>query len=212
LRKYDNAIFDLDGTLLNTKEGIVKSLIDMAADLRFPPIPESKYGFFIGPPIEQSLCEHYGLDDTQTKTAALVFRKFYTEQYLFEAIPYDGIINMLTLLKGKGVNLAIATYKRHDYTEKIIRHFNLDKYCSPCYGSDTESRTTKTAIIRACMADMNISASRTVYVGDTEHDRHGAEEAGIGFIGVTYGFGYTQKCHGFADTPDEIAGLILGDT
>jgi len=211
LRKYDNAIFDLDGTLLNTKEGIVKSLIDMAADLGFPPIPENKYGFFIGPPIEQSLCEHYGLDDTQTKTAALAFRKFYTERYLFEAVPYNGIINILALLKENGVNLAIATYKRHEYTQRIIRHFNLDKYCYPCFGSDTESRTTKSAIIRACMSEMNIGVSRTIYVGDTEHDRLGAEGAGIGFIGVTYGFGYTQSQHGFADTPDEIAGIILGD-
>jgi phosphoglycolate phosphatase len=183
----------------------------MSADLGFPPIPESKYSSFIGPPIEQSLCKHYSLDDTQTKTAAAVFRKFYTERYLFEAVPYEGIINMLTLLKSKGVNLAIATYKRHNYTEKIIKFFNLDKYCSPCYGSDTESRTTKTAIIKACMSDMNISTSRTVYVGDTEHDRHGAEGAGIEFIGVTYGFGYTQKRYGFADTPDEIVGLILED-
>jgi len=211
LRKYNNAIFDLDGTLLNTKEGIVKSLIDMAANLEFPPIPENKYGFFIGPPIEQSLCEHYCLNDTQTKAAAAVFRKLYTERYLFEAVPYDGIFNMLTMLKENGVKLAIATYKRHDYTERIIKHFNLDKYCSPCFGSDAESRTTKSAIIKACMSEMNIGVSGTVYVGDTEHDRCGAEEAGIGFIGVTYGFGYTQSCHGYAGTPDEIAGIILGE-
>lgn len=210
MKNYDSAIFDLDGTLLDSQAGAIKSLADTAAVFGLAPVPESKYDSFIGPPIERSLQEHYGLDAAQTKEAAAKFRKIYEERYLFEATVYDGVTDMLARLKSGGVSLAIATYKRHDYAVKIIRHFNLDQYCYPCLGSDTENRTTKSTIIRACMSEMKAGALRAVYVGDTEHDQRGAEEAGTAFIGVTYGFGYTQSRPGFADTADQIAEFILG--
>ena len=210
--KYENAIFDLDGTLLDTKDGIIKSLSFMSSNLKLPPIPECKNNLFIGPPIEQSVREYYGLDDQKTTEAAAMFRKVYAESYLFEAVLYDGILNTLSSLKNNGIRLAIATYKRHDYAKKIIEHFGLNEFCNPCLGSDSACRNTKTAIILACIMEMNADVSRTVYIGDTEHDRVGAKETNIDFIGVTYGFGYIKgNCSkDFANTPAEIAEIILG--
>jgi len=210
--KYKTAIFDLDGTLLNTRIGVVKSLIYMTSTLGLPPIPEDKYSFFIGPPIEQSVHEYFGFDELQTKETAALFRKVYAELYLFDAALYEGMLKTLARLKDKGVNLAIATYKRHDYAKKVIEYFGLAKFCNPCLGSDSVHRNTKAAIIRACMSEMNVDESQTVYIGDTEHDRLGARETDIDFIGVTYGFGYVQGNHlqNFANTPAEIAEIILG--
>ena len=212
MQKYDNVIFDLDGTLLNSKSGVIKSLIDMATNLNLPQISKCDYNSFIGPPIEQSVRTYYGLDDLQTKEAAAMFRKIYVEKYLFDAVLYENVQETLSKLKDAGIELAIATYKRHDYTEKIVKHFGLDKYCSPCFGSDTDNRTTKTAIICACISKMNADTSQTVYVGDTEHDRIGAKEANIEFIGVTYGFGYSQNNHPecAVDSLEKITKIILG--
>ena len=207
---YNSVIFDLDGTLLNTKAGIVKSLIYVTESLDLPSIPESKYSFFIGPQIEHSLRDYFQLNEERTIEAASAFRKVYAEQYLFDAEPYDGILDMLASLKSSSLKLAIATYKRHDYAGKVIEHFGLNKYCNPCLGSDPEIRTTKALIISACMSEMNADPSRTVYVGDTEHDRLGAEKAGISFIGVTYGFGYTRNGNGYCDTANAISEIILG--
>jgi len=213
MRKYDNVIFDLDGTLLNTKVGIVSSLIEMTSNLNLSQIPECDYNRFIGPPIEQSVREYYGFDELQTREAAMMFRKIYAEKHLFDAVPYENILDTLAKLKDSGLNLAIATYKRHDYAEKAIKYFGLDKYCNPYIGSDTDSRTTKTAIILACISKMNANVLRTVYIGDTEHDRIGAKEANIDFIGVTYGFGYNKnsRLEYSVDSPEKIINLILGE-
>lgn len=212
MRKYDNVIFDLDGTLLDTKAGIVSSLIDTAAYFSLSQIPEYDYNRFIGPPIEQSLCEYYKLDELQTKEMSAMFRKIYMEKYLFDAEPYENITDVLATLKNLGIQLAIATYKRYDYAEKVIKYFGLDKYCNPCIGSDSDTKATKTAIIRACISEMKADILQTVYIGDTEHDQIGAKGANIDFIGVTYGFGYDKnnKLEYSVDTPEKIIEIILG--
>lgn len=213
MRKYDYVIFDLDGTLLNTKSGIISALIEAAAKLGLQQIPEHEYNSFIGPPIEQSVREYFELNDTQVKEAAAIFRKYYAEKYLFDAYPYEGVSETLKQLNNAAVKMAVATYKRHEYAVKVIEHFELNKYCFPCLGSNLDRRTTKTITIRECISEMNADIRRTVYIGDTEHDRIAASEAGIDFIGVTFGFGYGKE-NDLAisvDSFSEIAKVIIGE-
>jgi phosphoglycolate phosphatase len=210
LRKYDCAVFDLDGTLLNTERGIVNGLNDMTDKLGLKQIPPGDRRRFIGPPIEQSVRAYFGLDDRRAEEAAAVFRTVYASRYLFEAVPYHGVAEMLRRLTDGGMRCAIATYKRHDYAVKLTERFGFDKYCRPCLGSDTKELALKEKIILECVKRMGGEASRTLYIGDTEHDRVGAKQAGIDFLGVTYGFGFIPGKESFADTPAQITELIPG--
>ena len=205
MKRYHYVIFDLDGTLLNTEPGIVLSLRDMTAQLCLPEIPPSDYRHFIGPPIEISVHDYFGLSKAEATQAAKVFRDAYSNKYLFEATPYDGIIPLLDRLRSYEIKIAIATYKRHDYAVRVMEHFGLTTYCYPCLGSNAE-RTSKAAIIQSCMDILSADPSQAVYIGDTEHDHRGAEECGIDFIGVSYGFGFAGDL-----SVVKLSELLIGD-
>lgn len=210
-RPFHFAIFDLDGTLLNTERGIVHGLNDMASALGLPPIAEEDYHRFIGPPIEESVRAYFDLDLSRTADAARAFRTAYSERYLFEAEPYEGIYEALDGLKDYGVKLAIATNKRHHYATTVIEHFNLGKYFSFYLGSHPKLRPAKIDTIAACLDAFDADPHRSVYIGDTESDRTAAAQAGIGFIGVTYGFGFDPNSGtgGLAVDPKRVKEMII---
>ena len=120
---------------------------------------------------------------------------------------------MLQILNDYKIKLAIATYKRDSYAKKIIHEFMFDKYCYPCLGSDSTTLIAKSDIIRACMIKMDADKQQSLYIGDTEHDKIGALEAGIGFLAVTYGYGYSNFDHpdNYAETPLDIVKNIVKD-
>ena len=116
-----------------------------------------------------------------------------------------------------GIKTAVATYKRQDYAEKILKHFGFDKVCDVICGSDFEGKLTKKDIIKNAMDSLGIvDRKRAVMVGDSDNDAQGADELGIPFIGVTYGFGFDDKADvdmfpnvGCASTCEEIAGCVI---
>lgn len=191
-KKFEAAIFDLDGTLLNSEPGIGKSLDAMTVAMGLPSIDAGDRRKFIGPPIEESVRDHFGLSESQAAGAALAFRRIYVERYLFEAEPYEGVYEMLSALQESGIQLAIATNKRHHYATTVIEHFGFDKYLPIYLGSDVDVRPTKSSSISACLGALDVDARRSVYIGDTDSDRVGAASVDVNFIGVTYGFGFTH--------------------
>jgi phosphoglycolate phosphatase len=97
-------------------------------------------------------------------------------------------------LRKRGIAIAVATYKRQDYAESILKHFKFDEYSDILYGADHENKLKKPDIIRLCMRDMDIDdPSDVVMVGDSSHDATGAKALGMDFIGVTYGFDFRTK-------------------
>lgn len=211
-----HVIFDLDGTLLDTREGILESVRYAAEQLRYPALPHETLLSFIGPPIQQSFMTHYGCSLEQAQEAAGIFRDYYKDSALLRASPYDGIYDLCSCLQSHGVRMAVATYKREDYALTLLRYFHFDRYCDPMHGADHENRLKKEDIISLCMAEMSASKADTVLVGDTTHDAKGALEAGIPFIGVTYGFGFqtpedvdAYPSIGTANSPMDIAAIVL---
>lgn len=86
---------------------------------------------------------------------------------------------MLNALSNKGIKLAVATYKRQDYAEAILKHFGFDKYTDILYGADHENKLKKMDIIKKCMDDLGVhDYSRAVMVGDSRHDAIGAQKIG----------------------------------
>lgn len=191
---YKYVLFDLDGTLLDTSEGLIKSIRHTTAAMGLPDVLANDLYGFIGPPFRQKVQSYFSLSDQDADKATAVFRDVYKSRHLMEARIYDGLVMLLDKLLSNDVMMAIATYKRHDYAALLIERFGLDRYCDCYYGSDDLTRTTKSAIINVCLSHMRIpDLAEAVYIGDTIHDAGGACEAGIDFIGVTYGFGFTKE-------------------
>lgn len=210
----ENVIFDLDGTLLDTRDGIIESVKHTAEVLGYKELPYTELLSFVGPPIQQSFMTHYGCDEDTAQEAAGVFRDYYRTAALLKAVPYEGVYELCRELKNHRIRMSVATYKREDYALTLLRHFRFDEYCDPIHGADGENKLKKKDIVQMCMGEMGAEHGNTVLIGDTEHDQTGAKDAGIGFIAVTYGFGFRKakdvgECIGVAETPVEIAEILL---
>lgn len=193
--KYDieAVLFDLDGTVLDTSEGILLSVKDTIRDLDLNPVPDSEIYKFIGPPIEWSFEDKCGLKGDDVKKAAAYFRDRYSNHNLLLAKPYEGMYDFLKFLKDRNIPSGIATYKKDDYAKKLLCHYDFDKYCDVMYGSDYENKLTKADIINLCIKDLGVKdSSKVLMVGDSKHDATGAKNAGALFAGVSFGFGFGE--------------------
>ncbi len=189
----NTVLFDLDGTLLDTTEGILESVKYTAKQLAYRELPYEKMIKFVGPPIQNSFIKYYGCDKETAQRAANIFRDYYKSKALLKAVPYEGIYELCEKLKQYDLKLAVATYKREDYALKLLKYFGFDKYCASMHGADNLNVLTKADIINFCMKETGGTIGNTVLVGDTVHDAKGAEKAGIRFIAVTYGFGFKTE-------------------
>ena len=206
-------IFDLDGTLMDTTEGILLAVRDTIRKHGMAELPEERIKTFIGPPIQWSFEAQYGIPKEQAQAMADTFRALYATRHLFKAVPYPGIYDLLGRLKETGIRAAIATYKREDYALKLLRHFHFDDYTDIMFGGDNDGTLKKSDIIRKCMAAAGVNdESDVVMVGDTLHDARGAEVLGLDFIGVSYGFGFhgedADGIRCMADTPEGVMSFI----
>ena len=199
-------IFDLDGTLLDTSPGILESVRYAAEIMGYPELPMEKLYTFIGPPLRDSFMRCYGCDRAEAEGLTAEYRKHYREGALLNAKPYDGILELCEALRGAGYQLSVATSKPQVFAEQILHHFGFDKYMDQICGADLEGKLTKADLIRRCIGDRNPSAC--IMVGDTEYDAKGAQEAGISFIGVRYGFGNLDEMYPMADTPLDVLRII----
>lgn len=188
---YDAVLFDVDGTVLDTSEGILLSVRETIEHFGYEMLPESELLRFIGPPIEWSFRDRLGLDEKGYTEAAAYFRDRYSNHNLLLAKPYDGIYDLFEHLGKMGIPTAIATYKKQDYAEKLLKHFGFHRFTDIIYGSDYEGKLRKSDIIELCIAELGISdRKRVLMVGDSSHDAMGAEKAGTSFAGVSFGFGF----------------------
>lgn len=192
--KYKAVVFDVDGTLLNTEEGVLASVRYAIEHCGLPVLSDDILKTFIGPPVQNSLIRVYGLEPERAQEVTQVFRERYKKEDLLKAVPYEGIYEVFDRLRTEGIRLAVATYKRQDYARRIMEFFKFDQYTEIVYGADDRNRLKKKDIIEKCMIDMGLKEySSAVMIGDSDNDAIGAEELGMDFIGVTYGFGFHKK-------------------
>lgn len=193
MKRFDAILWDLDGTLLDTTEGVVSAVKYAISELKLPQLDEKSIKSFVGPPIQDSFIREYGMSKEEAQEAANMFRSAYSTKFLLQAKLYPGILEVLKTCHEIGYRMAIATYKRHDYATKISEYFGLMNYCDFIQGGDNNNLLKKSDIIDICIKEMGFSSlDRIVLIGDSEYDAVGAEQAGINFIGVTYGFGFNK--------------------
>lgn len=216
-QQFKAAIFDLDGTLLDTSEGVLAAVRYTIDYYGFRPMREAQLREFIGPPIQNSFAKAYGLEGAILQEIATTFRNRYKDVDLLKAVPYEGIYDVFQVLTECGITTAVATYKRQDYAVELLRHFNFNRYTNLMYGADHENKLKKSDIIRKAIFDAGVEKfHEVVMIGDSDNDALGAEMLGIKFIGVTYGFGFRTKEDieqfpniGTARDTKEISNLII---
>lgn len=213
--RIKNVIFDLDGTLLDTRQGVLDAVIFTMKELHYDLPSDDVLKTFIGPPIQLSFMNTYGVSREEAQKAADIFRNFYSTKTLLEAKPYEGIYELCEGLKERGYKLAVATYKREDYALNLLRYYHFDKYCDPMHGADNMNVLKKEDIVDMCINEMGGTKDNSVLIGDTMHDGTGAEKAGVSFIAVTYGFGFHDGAEinvnsllGIAKKPVEILDIL----
>jgi phosphoglycolate phosphatase len=194
MKNYKLVIFDLDGTILDTSEGILASVEYTIKQLGLPTLSSQELLTFIGPPVQDSFSRYYGLSGDSLQKATDTFKNNYSNCNLFLAKPYDGIYDVFDFLYENDIRSAIATYKREDYAIKLLKHFHFDKYTDIMFGADNENKLKKNDIISKCLEKSNArNYQEVIIIGDTFHDATGAADLNLDFIAVTYGFGFRKE-------------------
>jgi len=194
--KYTTLLFDLDGTLTDSGEGIINCVLHALKEFGITETDSKKLNSFIGPPLHKSFERWYPqLSDKEVEKALLVYRERYQSIGMFENSVYEGIPELLDRLRESGYRLIIATAKPERFTMPILRHFDLERRFDKIYGCVEEiGRFTKSEVIRDILADNpDINGENTIMIGDRDHDVLGAKDNGLECIGVLYGFGDREE-------------------
>jgi len=211
---FDTVLFDLDGTLTRSEEGITNSARYALEKMGFPVPPEEDLRRFIGPPLYASFRDLCGMNDEQSKLAVSFYRERYVATGLYENSVYVGIRSILQRLKKAGVWLAVATGKPQGPTERILTHFGLAKFFNAVAGIEENDTTAdKEQLIQRALPKKYTNA---VMVGDRRFDVEGAKAVGIGSIGVTYGYGSRDELEAaganrIVTSVQELEALLCGD-
>ena len=189
---WDTVLFDLDGTLTESGQGVANGVLYALASFDLPAPSADELRKYLGPPLWVSFDEFAGLKGTDIQRAVHLYREYYHETGRFENAVFEGIPELLTELKNAGIRLAVATSKVDHSAVSILEHFDLDQYFEVISGSDElgTSRGTKALVIAHALSELKPSNRQgIVMIGDREHDVHGAQEHGLECIGVLWGYG-----------------------
>lgn len=213
--KFKLAIFDLDGTLMDTSSGIFATA-NRAVELvgRKPEHDISQLSKFIGPPINQCFVHTFNLEEDLIPEAIEHYRKEYDLRGQFGAKEYPSMKNTLEKLKDRGYLLAVGSLKTESLVLSMMDHFGFAPYFSSIRGGDMAGSLSKADIVNKVLSDLNVDAVDAVLIGDTVHDEVGAKGANVSFIAVDYGFGFprgqqkTPSMMAVVSSPDELLSLL----
>ena len=202
-------LFDLDGTLTESGEGITKSVQYALEKLGRPENNLEKLQAFIGPPLLKQFMDYAGFDKETAQAAVEIYRERYAAVGIFENRLYPGIEKMLGTLKSKDNILAVSSSKPEYYVKQILEHFQIADYFDEIVGSTMgEKRTDKAEVIEETLRRLRMTEHRDkiVMVGDKEHDVIGARAEGIPCVAVSYGYGSVEELE--KAKPAKIVGTV----
>ena len=185
-------LFDLDGTLTDSAEGIVKSVqYALAHSIRIS--IHRKTEMLCGDRLFwNSLCSTVTCQSGRRRRRWRVYRERYAKTGIYENRLYEGIPQLLELLKQEKKILGVASSKPEIYVRRILEYFQIDQYFDVIVGANMDgTRTKKSEVIEEALERLQAEESReeVLMVGDRFHDVAGALECGIQCIGAAYGYG-----------------------
>lgn len=190
--RYRLYIFDLDGTLVDTSPGIMETVRFVERELGIPPLPETQLRGFIGPPLDDSFRRYYNASPELAKRMVELFRGRYRVDGVGNGIVYPGIPEILDAIDAAGALSAVATLKHESVARLALDKFGLlPRFSAVAAGSD--AHPSKAELIRRVMAELDqTDRSAVLMMGDSRYDGVGAMEAGVDFVPLTYGFGFSE--------------------
>ena len=184
-------LFDLDGTLTDSGEGIMKcsQLALEHYDIHVPDYRTLRV--FVGPPLHESFVK-FGVPQEEAENAIKIYRSRYLTVGKFENFPYPGIEDLLKKLKAEGHRLYVATSKPETTSVEILEHFGLAHYFDMICGATMDkSRSSKASVIAYVLENCD-QPENLIMVGDTAFDVLGAKAHRIPTIGVDWGYGENE--------------------
>ena len=214
------AIFDLDGTLLDTVKDLGNATNHALTECGFPTHPIEAYYQMVGRGIynlfRAAIPSEYATEDNVQRMASY-FIPYYDTHKCDCTRPYDGIPEMLKTITDRGVRLAVASNKYQDGAEKLVHHFFGEYDFVKILGQrDGQPIKPDPAIVDQILADVpKVAKEQVVYVGDSNVDMQTGANAGVRTVGVSWGFRTREELAAYSpsaivDTPEELSRVILG--
>lgn len=211
---YKGMIFDLDGTLLDTLRDLADAANDTLKHFGFPTHPVDKYRYFVGEGLQVLIQRIIPASHTPTEEDIQEYMKtfadIYRQNWNAHSAPYEGILEMLKTLKGKGLKLAVLSNKPHAFTELCVQTFFPENSFTFVFGQrEGVPKKPNPAGALELAEKMKLDVNEIVYVGDTATDMKTGNSAGMKTIGVEWGFRERTELENnnawrIVSTPDEV--------
>ncbi|MBR2875941.1 MAG: HAD-IA family hydrolase [Clostridia bacterium] len=195
MKEYNYYIFDFDGTLVDSSEGIYNSIIYALKDFGIEENDREKLRYFIGPPLFHSFKHIYGVSDEDSNRLVAKYRERYKVKGCEESVAYDGVAEMLKHLKEKGKKIAIASSKPQHFVDEISKHLGLyDYYDFVSAESFDKTHSSKEELINTVLEHFgNPPKEECLMIGDRFYDIDGAKATGLDSAGAVYGLGEVEE-------------------
>jgi phosphoglycolate phosphatase len=208
-------LFDLDGTLIDSAEGITKSARYALAHFGIEEPDEKRLYQFIGPPIVDSLRQRYGFSEEQANEGVAVYRERYNSIGLFECSLYPGVEACIKTLREQGYRVGMASSKPEETCRQILDHFGILSLFDDVVGATFDGRinSKEQVLLEVFRRWDDLSRDEMCLIGDTIYDVRGANAVGIPCVAVSFGFGDMQEMTaagivGSCDSLEELPPLL----
>lgn len=192
--KWDNILFDLDGTLTDPGEGITGSVRHAMEQMGFAVPAQDVLESFIGPPLDEGFSAVCGFSDEEIDQAVQHFRTYFSHTGHKQNKLFAGVPQMLALLQQEGRRLYLATSKPLPLAIEVLERFDLMEYFHLVVGSDINHNGRKKAeVVQEVLQRGDIDPATAVMVGDRRHDVAGAHANGVPCVGVLFGYGSQEE-------------------
>ena len=211
-------LFDLDGTLVDSRPGIVAALNATLRQLGEPEVPEAALVPRIGPPIHDTWSELLQRPVDEVEDVVVAYRERYATLMLDGTSVYPGVVRLLERLSAEGQLMAVATSKAQPMAIALLEHLGLDGFFAAVRGPVPPSTEEKPATVGRALEALGLAAGTgAVLVGDRHHDVTGGHAHGLAVIGATWGYGSREElsaagAEAIASEPAGVAPLLHGLT
>lgn len=207
-------IFDLDGTVWDSRPGILACMLHAFSELGLEPPDEQRMVAAIGPPLRTMLAD-LGVAEHLLDEGVAAYRERYLTTGVYEAELFPGVVEVIELLVGRGDRLATATSKGSVPTDTMLGHFGIrDRFEVVGAATMDGTATTKSEVLALTLAGLgDPDPTGCRMVGDRHHDVEGAAGFGIRCVGVAWGYGGRDEllaagADAVAEAPSDLPGLL----
>lgn len=182
-------VFDLDGTLFDTKRGIIAALNYVLQEYGISSIPTDQQDKYIGPPIKVSLMNYNGFSGEKSEEATNLYREVYVQRFISQSEPYPYLKETLSALRDLGFELGIATMKTQKQVDRLLDLFGLADSFGIIKTAREDGSLSKQQMLIDIREHYKSEIVDVVMVGDTQGDYEAAKNAKCDFIAADYGYG-----------------------